>query len=531
MDAIRHGGGSTEGLLTTAELANRPDFMLGDTLVSPSARKVRGPGGTADLEPRVMQVLAVLAEAAGRVVTRQTLFDRCWGSVFVGEDSLNRAISTVRRTMEEISGGQLEIETIPRTGYRLNGTVPRPCSKAGPAPDAPAGGRSVSRRTVAAAAALVAAGSAAGGTIWWRSSRSAEQRSAALMREGELLLGTRLRGTPEKAAKLLREAAAADPQSARAWGLLALALRDVAEETDPSEVSRAVLETKSAARRALAIDGKEPNARTALATIHPDFGNWGKTEDALNRVLADSPRCVPALSYQVMILQAVGRARESWVLNERALALDPLSPVMLFRRGLKLWIFGRVAEADVAADRALQLWPKHSAVWNARLFIFAFTGRPHAALAALNDEARRPPGFMPAAIGYWRSALRALDTRAPADVDAAIQTSMKAALTSPYFAAASMMVLSTLGRVDEAFAIPEGTLLRKGKLIGNISAGKKQMAVYDQYWRRTMNLFTPATAAMRADPRFEALCDGMGMSAYWRARGVAPDPMYKLTFV
>jgi hypothetical protein len=28
---------------------------------------------------------------------------------------------------------------------------------------------------------------------------------------------------------------------------------------------------------------------------------------------------------------------------------------------------------------------------------------------------------------------------------------------------------------------------------------------------------------MRADPRFEKLCDAFGLTAYWRARGIRPD--------
>ena len=32
---------------------------------------------------------------------------------------------------------------------------------------------------------------------------------------------------------------------------------------------------------------------------------------------------------------------------------------------------------------------------------------------------------------------------------------------------------------------------------------------------------------MRADPRFLELCDGTGLTAYWRARGIKPD--YQLT--
>ena len=117
-DAVRV---AADGLLTTAELAARPDFTLGLAAVSPSSRTIAGPGGTADVEPRVMQVLVVLADAAGQVVTRGTLFDRCWGGVFVGDDSLNRAIGAVRKLAAEIAGGSFEIETIPRTGYRLTG--------------------------------------------------------------------------------------------------------------------------------------------------------------------------------------------------------------------------------------------------------------------------------------------------------------------------------------------------------------------------------------------------------------------------
>ena len=87
---------ATDGLLTTADLAVRDDFTLGLAIVSPSTRTIAGPGGTEDVEPRVMQVLVILAENAGHVVTRDTLFRRCWGGVYVGDDSLNRAIAGVR---------------------------------------------------------------------------------------------------------------------------------------------------------------------------------------------------------------------------------------------------------------------------------------------------------------------------------------------------------------------------------------------------------------------------------------------------
>src|SRR5215212_1767259 len=107
-----------EPMITTADLVAREDFTLGGVIVSPSTRALRGPAGTEDIEPRVMQVLVVLAEAAGQVITRETLFNRCWGAVYVGDDSLNRAVAAVRRAVETV-GGRFEVDTIPRTGYRL----------------------------------------------------------------------------------------------------------------------------------------------------------------------------------------------------------------------------------------------------------------------------------------------------------------------------------------------------------------------------------------------------------------------------
>src|SRR5215203_588904 len=111
--------GSELGLLTTAELAARAEFDIGEARVRPSTRTVVGPGGQTDVEPRVMQVLVVLADAAGSVVTRKTLFQRCWGSPLVGDDSLNRAIAGVRRIASDIASGSFEVETVPRTGYQL----------------------------------------------------------------------------------------------------------------------------------------------------------------------------------------------------------------------------------------------------------------------------------------------------------------------------------------------------------------------------------------------------------------------------
>lgn len=162
--------------------------------------------------------------------------------------------------------------------------------------------------------------------------------------------------------------------------------------------------------------------------------------------------------------------------------------------------------------------------------IFAFTGRSGAAQTLLDDLRMRPSNYTPASGELWRVSLRALGSGSPADVAAAVKASISSVPRSSGFAVKAVMLLSKLGELDGAFAAAEGFLLRRGPLIGSLRTAKEEMQVNDANWRRTMNLFTPATAAMRSDPRFEGLCDGIGMTAYWRKREIWPDPMFRLSF-
>ena len=91
-------------MLKLSDLALRPDFQVGPMLVSPPRRLVEGPGGFVHVEPLIMQVFLLLLDSGGKVVTRNELFDQCWGGVYVGDDSLNRAIARVRKIAVETLG-------------------------------------------------------------------------------------------------------------------------------------------------------------------------------------------------------------------------------------------------------------------------------------------------------------------------------------------------------------------------------------------------------------------------------------------
>ncbi|MDP7360072.1 MAG: winged helix-turn-helix domain-containing protein [Pseudomonadales bacterium] len=80
-----------------------------------------GPAGKVRIEPRVMEVLLVLAGRAGEVISRDELLDAVWPGVIVTEHTISRCIYQLRHRMRDIIGDEnlSPIETIPKRGYRL----------------------------------------------------------------------------------------------------------------------------------------------------------------------------------------------------------------------------------------------------------------------------------------------------------------------------------------------------------------------------------------------------------------------------
>jgi adenylate cyclase len=102
-------------------LGREAPFTIGRLSVDPARRAVViDDGAEQTLEPKVMQVLVALARGRGGTVTRDDIMRDCWSGVVVGEDSLNRAITRLRRLAQD-SAGSFELETVPRVGYRLTG--------------------------------------------------------------------------------------------------------------------------------------------------------------------------------------------------------------------------------------------------------------------------------------------------------------------------------------------------------------------------------------------------------------------------
>jgi adenylate cyclase len=87
-----------------------------------------------ELRPRSLAVLRLLAEHAGRLVTKDEFIAKVWDDVAVTEDSLTQCIADIRKTIGDEE--RRVLRTVPRKGYIL---VPaqRGTHLAGRAPDLP----------------------------------------------------------------------------------------------------------------------------------------------------------------------------------------------------------------------------------------------------------------------------------------------------------------------------------------------------------------------------------------------------------
>src|SRR3989442_12185297 len=83
-----------------------------------SGRLFRGPTRVRLSDPQAAILLRVRAPA-GQVVSKASLVEAGWGTVAVGDNSLDQAMSRLRKSLGQTAGGACYIETVPNRGYRF----------------------------------------------------------------------------------------------------------------------------------------------------------------------------------------------------------------------------------------------------------------------------------------------------------------------------------------------------------------------------------------------------------------------------
>ncbi len=131
-------------------LETKPLYEFDGFRLDPAQHLLLRDGKPVSLTPKAFELLVVLVESGGRLLTKDNLMKRVWPDSFVEEANLTVNISSLRKALGEGPGGQELIETVPKLGYRFVAPVTElPNEEKSPA--APPLGESLSSLAAAAA--------------------------------------------------------------------------------------------------------------------------------------------------------------------------------------------------------------------------------------------------------------------------------------------------------------------------------------------------------------------------------------------
>jgi DNA-binding winged helix-turn-helix (wHTH) protein/TolB-like protein len=640
----------TMSIAPAVSLADEKEFRLGGLSVRPSTREIIASGQSEIIEPRVMQVLVVLAQACGAVVSRDRLIERCWGGRIVGDDAINNCVGKVRGLAALTPDPAFEIETVPRVGYRLvaapsnddpvNPVIAQTAvtpAEAASLDGSPGEAKFSLRRTamfaipvvaVIAAVALLVNAKLVGPSrspptpvaplqttvavlpftplyadrnagvyadeissdiadtlgqtdlniispaLSFRFRGDAKAGAARALHadilvngdvrrvgdtfhvairvedvaSGLVLLSKDIVGPTAQAANLPdrvatfiagalgfdvsiralnsskrwdprirtgilralfqcphrqdpfcsyeigRKLVSMAPDNAIAQTILATETTNILDQLPGRERKPAASRARNAAWSAIRLDPHFGEPYIALSQLAPSIA---ATEFYLRRGLAADPDSLSVAGYLSALLYSTGRSEEGLAVIQRVAARYKFEDSSSTNQIWPLLALGRTNQAVEIAKRARRLWPD---TWLFVLMSFdaaAFGGDPAAAEAMLNDPVTGPILHSrgdPETIVYVVSALR---TRRAEDV--ARFSRDCATVSGEYFRTHFCLLgLTMLGHIDEAFRLPP---------------------VEDT----EQVLFWPQTASLRADPRFIALAEKLGLLAYWKAMHARPD--------
>jgi len=102
-----------------ANESSSASFKFGELEVSPNELRAKKGSGSIDLSLREIKVLQTLAKHQGEVVSRDLLFNECWGYDHMPNSrTLDQHISKLRKLIEEDPANPQLIKTVHGAGYR-----------------------------------------------------------------------------------------------------------------------------------------------------------------------------------------------------------------------------------------------------------------------------------------------------------------------------------------------------------------------------------------------------------------------------
>ena len=116
----RHNGNITMRDLVKKPLENSTNASFGHFTLDTERRRLGANDISIKLEPKVTQLLSLLARMPGELLSRQYIENHLWPAGGIGQESLNNVVTKLRKAFNDCSVQGAYIETIQGEGYCLH---------------------------------------------------------------------------------------------------------------------------------------------------------------------------------------------------------------------------------------------------------------------------------------------------------------------------------------------------------------------------------------------------------------------------
>jgi TolB-like protein/Flp pilus assembly protein TadD len=185
-----------------------------------------------------------------------------------------------------------------------------------------------------------------------------------------------------------KQAIAADPGYAEAWGGLALSYAVIPDYTVRVSPAEAYARGREAAERALVLDPTLAEAYAALGNIEGIEGHFETAIALLKRAIALKPSFATAHQWLGTTLMVTGEREESLAMLERAAALDPRSLIVASNYASMLMIAGRNADAISVCTSTVEYAPDSILCSSNMALAYLLDGKPDQARPYYDQWAR-----------------------------------------------------------------------------------------------------------------------------------------------
>lgn len=318
----------------------------------------------------------------------------------------------------------------------------------------------------------------------------------------------------DQAITLLTDATHAAPDSAEAWGALAMAYAARKKASPLAERPGLDARSRSAAKEALSLDRRESRALGAVRMLDPVYRHWSDAERADREALKLQPRMPLLLFLLGDVYASVGRWNDAAALSRKFDRSRFLIAGADRKVVVNLWSAGDLQGADEAMRVAVDHWPHNPYVWRTQIGYLLYSGRPAEALSVINDRALRPPDTPDKLVAAFAATARAL--AGEASRSHAVATGLALLESSPDLVFAVVHACAALGDAANLFSILQGYFFGEGPWARVApSAGDDD--------RLTSPLFQPPMRPVWGNSGFDLLLRRIGLQDYWRQSHTVPD--------